>query len=160
MSWDFLMRLRGFGSLCGFLMWIVCVWLENCLIRFHGFFAVKNEISFWDFMLFVTKFVLYTYLQTHHHGMLVSGQYFWERLAGRDVNSRSSGSRVGSGGQVGGEEVMLFGRDFLMKCHTFLAVMSFLYAISCAFRPLWVSWDFCMYIFYECSCFLTPMRFP
>jgi hypothetical protein len=52
-----LMRLHAFGSLCGFLM--IFLRLDGKLSdQISCFFAVVNEVFFWDFMLFVTKFVL------------------------------------------------------------------------------------------------------
>ncbi len=38
-------------------LWIFCVLLGNFLVRFRVFFC-RNEISLWDFMLFVACFVL------------------------------------------------------------------------------------------------------
>ncbi len=167
-SWDFMLL----GS------YAVSLWF---FLRLDGklsdqiscFFAVVNEVSFWDFTLFVTKFVL----------IYVS---FRERLAGRDVNSCSSGSRVGSGVRLvarrwckgiyagdwirergGGEGRQAFWPwwDFLMRCHAFLAVMSFLRAISCEFWPLWVSWDFRMSVHafwpqWDFLRFFSLTRFP
>ncbi len=58
MSWDFVMRLHAFGSLCDFVMTLFSVLLDSCLMmRVDGFFC-RYEISCWDFLLFVAHCIL------------------------------------------------------------------------------------------------------
>ncbi len=63
------------------------------LMRFHVFFAVTR------FPFEISCFLLHIVFQY---------TYFWERLAGRDVNSCSSGSRVRSGFRLVGKRYVIW----------------------------------------------------